>query len=128
MSTTSQWSYDEGWPCQPENVAKARAFVSSHLLDDGLPVIVDEAQLVVSELATNAVIHAGTPFGVTISRYDGVVEIAVRDGVSFALTVSSAEDHHQNGRGLRLVEMCSNSWGVTAPSTGGKSVWAKFAL
>jgi anti-sigma regulatory factor (Ser/Thr protein kinase) len=128
MSRISEWSYDEAWACHPDNVAQARAFVSRHLLDGGLPVIVDDARLVVSELATNAVLHARTPFGVRISRYDGVVEIAVRDGVSLAPSVSSAEEHQQNGRGLRLVELCSESWGVTAPPAGGKSVWARFAV
>jgi len=128
MARTPEWSYDEAWPCHPDNVAKARAFVCRHLLDGGLPVVVDDARLVVSELAANAVVHARTPFGVTISRFDGVVEIAVRDGVSFPPSVSAAEEEHESGRGLRLVELCSESWGVTAPSAGGKSVWARFEV
>jgi anti-sigma regulatory factor (Ser/Thr protein kinase) len=128
MCRTPEWSYDETWACDAENVAKARTFVSLHLRDGGLPVIADDARLVTSELAANAVRHAHTPFGVTISRYDGVLEIAVRDGVSRAPSMSSAEEHHQNGRGLLIVEQCSNSWGVTEAVTGGKSVWARFAL
>lgn len=128
MCRLSEWPYDETWACDPENVAKARVFVCLHLLDGDLPVNLDDARLVVSELATNAVLHARTTFGVTISRCDGVVEITVREGVSRAPSLSSAEEHHQNGRGLHLVERCSNSWGVTAASTGGKSVWARFAL
>jgi anti-sigma regulatory factor (Ser/Thr protein kinase) len=128
MSRTSVWSYHKAWPCHVENVAEARAFVSVHLVDGGLPIIVEYAQLVVSELATNAVVHARTPFGVTISRYDGVVEIAVGDDDSFEPAVPSADVQDQNGRGLRLVELCSNSWGVTAPSSGGKSVWARFKI
>ena len=128
MCRVSEWSYDKTWPCDPQNVAKARAFVALSLIDVGLSVVVDDARLVVSELATNAVVHARTPFGVTISRFDGVVEIAVRDGVTLAPSMSSAEEHHQNGRGLVLVEQCSKSWGVTEATTGGKSVWARFAL
>jgi anti-sigma regulatory factor (Ser/Thr protein kinase) len=127
MHRTSEWSYDAVWPSDAENVGKAREFVVGHLVDYGVPVV-DEVQLVVSELATNAVAHARTDFGVTISRLDGVVEIAVHDGDSLSPSVLSADEHDENGRGMQLVERVSDSWGVDAPSVRGKSVWARFVL
>jgi len=42
--------------------------------------------------------------------------------------VFAAEDYHQSGRGLRIVEQCSQSCGVTEAPLGGKSVWARLAL
>ena len=66
-----RWSSEAMWPGAPESVALARAFVADELRDNRLPGLVDEAQLVASELATNAVRHAETPFVVSIERNNG---------------------------------------------------------
>ncbi|HKO28436.1 MAG TPA: MEDS domain-containing protein [Solirubrobacteraceae bacterium] len=86
-----------------------------------------DAQLVVSELATNAVIHAGTPFSVGI-RYDGsAVRISVQD---WSLTQPIMRDNNPralSGRGLRLISMVSRAWGIDY-GPDGKTVWAELAL
>ena len=79
-----------------------------------------------SELATNAVLHAGTPFTVALSAEQGQLRLEVRDG--------SRRDLHQHrygltattGRGLALVDALSTDWGVRVED-GGKVVWCLLA-
>jgi len=86
-----------------------------------------DAQLVVSELATNAVIHAGTPFSVGV-RYDGsAVRISVQDWSSTQPIMRENNPHALSGRGLRLIAMVSRAWGIDY-GPDGKTVWAELAL
>lgn len=122
------WSHQSDWPPLPENVSAARRFVSERLQSHGLNALVGSARLVVSELATNAVIHARTPFTVMLSGTLETVIVSVTDGSGAELappktTVRTAVQ----GRGLYLVGVCSQEWGVT-PTRTGKTVWASFSL
>ena len=86
-----------------------------------------DAQLVVSELATNAVIHAGTPFSVGV-RYDGsTVRISVQDWSSTQPIMRENNPRALSGRGLRLIAMVSRAWGIDY-GPDGKTVWAELAL
>jgi len=103
----------------------ARRFVKSVL---GRPpylglVAPADAQLVVSELATNAVIHGGTPFSVSVSCLGSTIRIAVRDRNETPPIVRDAAPDSRSGRGLRLVDAVADDWGVDA-NPGGKTVWA----
>lgn len=88
-----------------------------------------DALLIMSELATNAVEHAGTTFVVTVSRSDTGLHLAVRDGVTRFphLGEPAPIDHqaplHERGRGLHLVHAIADAWGAI-PTRGGKVVWA----
>ncbi|MFI8895308.1 SpoIIE family protein phosphatase [Streptomyces paradoxus] len=100
-------------------------------LTDGLA---DDASLVVSELVTNAVVHAGTDVEMEC-RLEG-------DTPDTAALVVEVSDHHpsraprgsepetphdtpEHGRGLRLVGALSEAWGITY-RTGRKTVWARL--
>jgi DcmR-like sensory protein/histidine kinase-like protein len=86
-----------------------------------------DAQLVVSELATNAVMHAGTPFSVGV-RYDGsAVRISVQDSSSTQPIMRENNPTALSGRGLRLIAMVSRAWGIDY-GPDGKTVWAELAL
>jgi anti-sigma regulatory factor (Ser/Thr protein kinase) len=128
MATPPDWSHMELWPGQPDDVGGARRFVSEHLLAHLLQPLVDDAQLVVSELATNAVQHAGTAFIVTLARCEGGVEIAVSDGSWMSDPTPYASTFGLGGRGLSIVDHVSRDWGVRTDSEGGKSVWAVLAV
>ncbi len=121
-----RWSSEAMWPGAPESVALARAFVADELRDNRLPGLVDEAQLVASELATNAVRHAETPFVVSIERNDGHVTISVRDWSAVIPVAEPPQPLATNGHGLLLVSALSVTWGITVKADGGKSVWARF--
>jgi Histidine kinase-like ATPase domain len=87
----------------------------------------DDVQLVVSELATNAVIHAGTPFSVSVSSDGSVMRIAVSDWSAIRPVMRDGSLATLSGRGLRPVAAVSSAWGVD-PGPDGKTVWAELPL
>jgi Histidine kinase-like ATPase domain len=123
-----QWSHQADWPALPENVSAARRFVCGWLAGHDLDALVGDAQLVVSELATNAVLHARTPFTVMVTRTLDTVTVSVTDGVAVDIRgPATAWWYDVSGRGLYMVGAYSKEWGVT-PTQRGKTVWATFSL
>ena len=107
-------------------MATARRFVREHLTGHDLPLLVDDVTLVASELATNALRHAGTEFTVTIPAFADAVVLAVEDGsLSMPVLVDAAVDDVV-GRGMTIVDVVSSDWGVVVDADVGKSVWAAF--
>lgn len=103
--------------------------------------LVDDAMVVVSELVTNAVVHAGTDVELACRLETPEEGDEAEEGVGVALVVE-VSDHHPSraprdggaelpydipeyGRGLRLVSVLSEAWGVTY-RTGTKTVWARL--
>jgi anti-sigma regulatory factor (Ser/Thr protein kinase) len=125
MAPTEGWSHETVFQVGPRSPSEARAFVQRQLEDHGLPALVDDVGLVATELATNAVKHAGTPFAVVITGSSSYVMVAVRDASDGAPVPASAKKHDLGGRGLAIVEQVSRDWGVTT-SGGTKAVWARF--
>lgn len=112
------------------SVRDARQFVAAVLEEWELPdELADMAELVVSELATNAVLHARAGvFSVTLRRlHDDQVRIAVVDFSHTPPTKTCAADEEDHGRGLALVEAVSQQWG-TDPLRWGKRVWADLQV
>jgi anti-sigma regulatory factor (Ser/Thr protein kinase) len=112
-------------PPEPASVARARSFVRKALAARSASVT-DELELLASELATNAVVHAGTPFIVRIGCSDGTIRLEVEDASS---TLPRRERHGPTApvgrRGLLVVERIANRWGVRAESAG-KVIWAEI--
>jgi PAS domain S-box-containing protein len=109
-------------PPHPSSVGEARRLVRAELDRAGRPDLVENAELLVSELVTNALVHAGTPVEVH-ARVDAAgLRVEVSDGSG----VQPAVRHHSamagTGRGLRLVEGLVAAWGVE-PLPRGKAVW-----
>jgi two-component sensor histidine kinase len=88
--------------------------------------LVEDIQLVASELATNALLHARTPFSVTLQGSNGSVLLTVRDGSPVLPQQGSAQATSTSGRGLTIVGQMSQEWGTASESEGAKSVWASF--
>jgi anti-sigma regulatory factor (Ser/Thr protein kinase) len=110
----------------PLAIRAARRFVDRTLTGWGEPDVREDAAIVVSELATNAVRHAVSPFRVTVSRRGGTVRISVRDAGSGLPEIRRPAAETTNGRGLALVAALCSSWGVDRASDG-KVVWADVA-
>ena len=86
-----------------------------------------DVELVVSELATNAVLHAQSGFELTVNYDDTVLQIEVADGDPKLPSVGVNVPEAPSGRGLRIVEQLSKRWGVRYCASGpgrGKTVWA----
>ena len=106
----------------------ARAFARSALRGWGLADLLDPTCLVVSELVTNAVIHAGTELRLSLSMAASRVLITVHDhhaGAPRTGTDLSMLDF--GGRGLLIVEEFAKDWGIFPTQAGGKLVWAVVA-
>jgi anti-anti-sigma factor len=108
-------------------VRHARNLVTEACLAWDLPELVGPASLVVSELVSNAVEHAGTMMTVRITRRNRYVHIAVRDGSAEEPISGSPGGLSDRGRGLLLVSTVAAHWG-SLPSQDGKVVWATLAV
>jgi anti-sigma regulatory factor (Ser/Thr protein kinase) len=112
------------WPPQASSVGEARRFCGS-VLDAGVEQAVrDVAMLVVTELVTNAVLHARTEFTVTVQRVRRGVLLRVGDHAPERAAAPDLPGLPESGRGLVLVDLLATAWGVTADGVGGKAVWA----
>lgn len=106
----------------PAEVAGARRFVQQTLDTWGLEALAWTAEQLVSELATNCLLHARTAYTVELTRAGEVVRVSVRDDSPAVPRPRQYGPDSTTGRGLRLVESLSSRWGVE-PAGPGKSVW-----
>ncbi|MFC7896569.1 SpoIIE family protein phosphatase [Streptomyces sp. NPDC057381] len=122
MGSLDPATMSQRFPDGPVGVAAARRFVRGAL--DGVPSdLVDTAQLLVSELVTNAVLHARTEAEVTLSRREGLVAVGVRDRrPDRGLVSQHCPPQAGTGQGLALVERLASRYGVDV-GDGGKTVW-----
>jgi|tagenome__1003787_1003787.scaffolds.fasta_scaffold20817291_2 anti-sigma regulatory factor (Ser/Thr protein kinase) len=120
------WCHEIVLPAEPVSVLRARRFVCSHLGEHRLWYLIDDVRLVVSELATNAIRHARTPFTLSMERTEEGVVLTVYDDSPSTLVRVHGDLLEGGGRGLWIVGLVSREWGVREASTGGKSVWASF--
>jgi anti-sigma regulatory factor (Ser/Thr protein kinase) len=105
-------------------VPAARHFVLDTLAACNLSHVADDAALIVSELAANAVVHANTAFRVLVSLASpGVVRLAVEDASCSQPVLRRAGRHDRGGRGIALVAEITREWGCDL-SPDGKTVWA----
>ena len=127
MERHALWSYSIYLPVNVSSASAARDFVVQHLADHELPHLTADVQLVVSELATNALTHAQTPFTVSLTAIERSVLLVVRDGAVARPLLGGRQGLEVGGRGMMIVEALSRDWGISAHADGGKSVWAEFA-
>jgi anti-sigma regulatory factor (Ser/Thr protein kinase) len=110
-------------PPDPASVPAARQLV--HDVTSHLPKKAREAaELVASELATNSVVHAGTPFEVFAAADDDTVEVVVADGTGWSDT---SQQETSPGHGLLLVGLLATDWAAQLEGPG-KRVWARLAV
>jgi anti-sigma regulatory factor (Ser/Thr protein kinase) len=108
-------------------VKAARDQVADALTLMGWPEhIIDQARVVTSELVTNAVLHAGTGFELTI-RVDDACFIEVSDGAPASLPqLADPGEVRPGGMGLYLVDALATEWGVERDPAR-KVVWARLS-
>lgn len=111
----------------PTSVAEARAFVADHFTAG--TTARDEAILLISEVATNAVRHVGGGYTITVDVTTTVTRVLVKDpgGVPTVPRPRPASDYREGGRGLALVEACAAAWGTMTAADGGCVVWFDIA-
>jgi len=109
----------------PQAIPVLRRFVSATLRSWGEEALVPDAALVTSEMATNAVNHADSPFHASIVRAAGVVRIAIVDSGPGAAAQRTAAEDDLSGRGIVIVDALADRWGHEILHAG-KVVWAEF--
>src|SRR5829696_2828733 len=98
------------FPAQPPSVLAARRFVR-----DSLSAVATDhhaAELLVTELATNAVEHARSPFSVSVDIRTATVRIEVRNDAPALVAIVTTEPSEAGGFGMRLVDALSHHWGT----------------
>ncbi|HEY6795698.1 MAG TPA: SpoIIE family protein phosphatase [Kineosporiaceae bacterium] len=107
----------------------ARHFLVDVLGAWGLAHLQDVVGLAASELVTNAVLHTAGNAQVTVRcPDDGGLWIGVTDGSDRLPQLHHAAEEDISGRGLAIVDMISDDWGVDLHHDGGKTVWIRLAL
>ncbi len=96
------------------------------LVTAGREDLLDTAELLVSEIVTNALVHAGTPVDVAFSFVDGGLRVEVTDGSPHLPSPRGYGPSAGTGRGLMLLEEMVDEWGVVADDPG-KTVWFQLA-
>jgi two-component sensor histidine kinase len=116
------------FPHAVESVGRARRYALD-AVGDAPSEIVDSIAVMVSELATNSVRHAASPFTLTVDRGATRVRIAVADDGDTLPTLRTPEPREHSGRGLQIVRALADEWGVTENvGRPGKTVWFVLAF
>jgi anti-sigma regulatory factor (Ser/Thr protein kinase) len=108
----------------PRSASAARRVVTKACDRWGMSSVSASATLVVSELVTNALPHAGGDVGLSVARSGERLRVAVRDASSERPQPQPVEPSRPRGRGLLLVAALADAWGVLPAGDGGKVVWA----
>jgi len=124
---------------RPESVKTGRDFTRATLVDWGLSALTDLAELVVSELVTNALRH-GVPSARQLAgehrlTSEHCIRLRLLAQAPFVMCMVTDPGHDipvlresgptcESGRGLNVVESCSVRWGWHLLDEGGKVVWA----
>ncbi|WP_158257260.1 ATP-binding SpoIIE family protein phosphatase [Kineococcus xinjiangensis] len=114
-------------PTDRRAVSAARSFLRAELGQWRLEHLIDDSELVLSELVTNALVHTDDPPVVTlryVSDSDELV-LSVRDRSARGPEERSPDLEAQGGRGLLIVDTLATAWGVTSHDDG-KTVWAEL--
>ena len=125
----------------PESAKAAREFTVATLRGWHLDTLIEDAVVIASELATNAIRH-GTPTAKGDAAGDGEngrVELSwclqasrlicvVTDQTGTPPTLSASDPEAESGHGLQIVAALAVAWGWTIVGTGEKAVWAALEL
>jgi anti-sigma regulatory factor (Ser/Thr protein kinase) len=127
-SKQGDWSYDVRIDAQPWMVRLVRDSLGAALRRRGRPELADTAALLVSEVASNGVIHTGMPVTVRAQWQSGRLWVVVHDESPVLPTQEMPGVEAECGRGLVLVDEFAKTWGVRPCTVGsGKVVWFELS-
>lgn len=109
-------------PSLPASIASVRRFAVAACRANGHEELSDAVALLVSEVATNALVHAEGDVQVRVVTRGDVLRVEVADESPLLPQPRAAGPLEEGGRGLALVESVASAWGVT-PLEHGKVVW-----
>jgi anti-sigma regulatory factor (Ser/Thr protein kinase) len=107
---------------EPESVGAARRF-ATQAISGAAAQVRDAVELMVSELATNCIRHTETAFDLTVACAGGEIRVEVTDRSPGEPAMRSPGPDDPTGRGLQIVNMLAQAWGVEHRAAAGKTVW-----
>lgn len=116
------------FPPALESPGRARRLTIQSLRRRGYdPQVVGDVAIVLSELANNAVLHAGSAFSISVRARDSTLRIAVQDAGRLDTMAPEYGLIVQPGHGLSLIDALATRWGVEEIPAG-KVVWAELSV
>ncbi|MFF6999444.1 ATP-binding protein [Streptomyces sp. NPDC008313] len=141
MATVSpSWAYTLQLPHDPRAPGIARATLRTVLAAHGLAGLAPTAELLASELLTNAHLHTKGPYALRLRAVgEDRLRVAVWDSDprvpdGYGAVPARAREEDERGRGLHLVRVCADAWGAHVFEGsrgdggvvgGGKLLWAE---
>ncbi|SEC99598.1 ATP-binding protein [Streptomyces sp. 2231.1] len=116
--------WDASWPLaqEPVSVRRARRLVTAQLAEWAVADLADTAELLVSELVTNALRHTRGPLRLNLRLRDSRLMCEVEDTESAGPVRNVVGPDAEGGRGTELLDVLAGAWGTERTATG-KSVW-----
>lgn len=116
------------WPLSPNpySVRRARRLTRAQLANWHVDGQSDIAELLVSELVTNALRHAMPPIRLTLWSMEGTLRCEVADADPRLPRPQRPGDYDEEGRGIRLLDQLACCWGST-PTSAGKAIWFELS-
>ena len=113
-------------PADPTSAGAARRSLAAYCRDQNAPAeLTQDALLVISELVTNAVLHACTP-AIAWAEYDaGAITVAVVDGSASLPSLLAPSARRESGRGVAIIDELGATWGLIRTSLG-KIIWVNI--
>ncbi len=109
-------------PSVPSSISKVRRFAVAACVRGGRDDLSDTVALLVSEVATNALVHGSGHVQVRVTTRGAVLRVEVADDSPRMPQPRAASQLEEGGRGLALVESLAAAWGVQRQGEG-KVVW-----
>lgn len=107
----------------PDGPRVARAFLSDALVAWDQERHADTAALLVSELVTNAIVHARSSVQLRVAMLDSTIRVEVHDHGGEAPHLVESDPGEPGGYGLPLVNSLADEWGCELIDGDGKRVW-----
>jgi anti-sigma regulatory factor (Ser/Thr protein kinase) len=114
------------FPADLASAAAARRFAASVLSSWGYDSLIESAQLLISELVVNAVLHAESSVVVRLALEAGALRVEIRDRAAALPELRPVDPTAVTGRGLLIVDAVASRWGVRTEDDG-KVVWFELA-
>ena len=112
----------ETFPNAPSSVPQARHLVTQALQD--VPSEIRQiVEVAASEIASNCVVHTSSAFTVSINVSPACIRVDITDVGGGEPRLRSPSQLDSAGRGLRIVHLLTERWGISRSNGPGKTVW-----
>ncbi|MGW0993666.1 ATP-binding protein [Streptomyces sp. NPDC002523] len=117
-------AWDASWPLQREltSVRRARRLVTAQLGDWAVGHLTDTAELLVSEVVTNALCHTRGPLRLNLRLTHSRLLCEVEDTEPACPARNAVDPDAEGGRGIELLDLLADAWGSMGTATG-KTIW-----